>query len=220
MNNQELNKLLQLKKERAAPANDYSSGEQFLAEFHLRLRQRRQRQFTAVLATAASLLLLGSLLFYQRKEKTTDDIAVALHKDVYQTRQNRLTELEQIFGANSGAMFVNDELIFLERPVPVPTKYKVRLKLIRANGEKLAALEFFAAGDDYLLIDAGQVSGSIFLNRCGEHETILELNLSLSKEGRKSVHVAEIFAFDPGEPGRIAVDGLILSVDFSKTPQA
>ena len=220
MKNLDVDKLLEQKKQIQPPENDYALPEQFLVDFRLRLQQRRRRQHTVLLALAASLILLCALMMCSlrqfRAEGSSGDGVVLAGNTIRQMPTVLLAEMERLFGMDSGVLFVNDELVLYERPWIAQPEYHVRLQLTNQSGKKLATLEFYTSGDDYIVVDADQVAGSIFLNRCDESSTILELNLSLDKASPKAIRIDEIFAFDPGQASQIVSNGLIVRVDVSK----
>ncbi len=220
MKNLDVDKLLELKKQTQSPENDYALPEQFLANFRLCLQQRRRRQHTVQLALAASLILLCGLMMCSlslfREEGTSGDGVVLSGNNIQQVPIVLLSEMERLFGMDSGVLFVNDQLVLYERLRAVQPEYQIRLQLTSQSGKTLATLEFYTSGDDYIVVDDGQVAGSIFLNRCDDRSTILELNLSLDKASPKAMRIDEIFAFDPDQVSQIVSNGLIVRVDVRK----
>ena len=220
MKNLDVDQLLELKKQIQRPGNDYVPPDQFLADFRLSLQQRRRRQHTVLFALAASLILLCGLMFSIMRvfceEGSSEDGVVLAGGTIPGVPMMPMREMERLFGMDSGVLFVNDELVLYERPWTAQPEYHVRLQLTSQHGKTLAPLEFYPSGDGYIVVDADQVAGSIFLNRCDESSTILELNLSLDKASPKAIRVDEIFVFDPDQASQIVSNGLIVRVEVSK----
>lgn len=219
MNNHDLEYLLQQKKQMPLPENDYQSIEQFLLKFKRRRRLKQRQQLATLLTLAACLVVLCGLFANHFRNRPPGTEVESCHLRSNALHWDRLAELEHMFGLDSGAMFVNDELVFLERLSPATAKYRVRIQLFQTSGEKLTTLEFFAAANDYFVVDTDQISGSIFLNRCGKSESVFELNLSLRGAGREIIRVAEIFAVASVAACQTGNDGLTVKVDICNPPQ-
>lgn len=222
MNEQQLDELLKRKKQTILPGNDYLPSADFIAAFRCRLRQYRLllRRWRMVAAAASLLVLCG--LFWRGSQAADSKEAVGKCCTMPVKRRpaglDRLAEVERYFGSQAGVLFVNDELVLFERAEEQQADCRIRLQLFTKLGVPLLTLEFASGGDDYIVLDNDSVSGTIFLNRCDDKDTIVELALRLQTPNQQQVQVAEIFALGSLEAKHSVSNGIIVQIDFNKRP--
>ena len=215
MNERQLNELLELKARPTPAAEDYPSTEEFIAGFRRR-RQRRHRHALLCLGSgvaAAGMLLLLTQAWFRSPDRNTA-AAAAPAADCY-AEADRLAETERHFGKNVGVMFVNDDLLVYKRQESGPDRYTVTIRLFAADGETLACLEFASPGDDYIILEDEAITGRIFLNRCDDQDTVVELDLHLQDTRQRPITVNEIMAMTQGRLTQNLRNGTRLKVDFS-----
>ncbi|MDD4539646.1 MAG: hypothetical protein PHT80_11580 [Lentisphaeria bacterium] len=219
MNDQQLEQLLERRKGPPGQNGDYSPDDAFIAAFH-HAAQRRQRQRTAVrlAAIAACIsLLLGGLCWRNRQPSAPGDASPA---DPSATAAapvglDYLAETQRQFGADIGALFVNDDLVLFERQELLSRAYRIRIQILSPSSHPLATLEFIAGRNDFINLDAAQIAGTIFLSTCNEHGTIIELALRVQGQQRQAVVIDDIFAFDSRQKNTAQSNDVIIKVDFT-----
>ncbi len=194
MNNHQLDKLLELKIQRQSTSAEYRSSEEFIERFERRLKRQRIRarlRFWAAIAAASLMILLGQLWISSIQK---DHIPAA--PAAYEAKPGRLAAAERHFGSKIGIMFVNDDLLIFERQDKLATTYNISIQLFSAKGEMLTSLEFATTGNDYIILDNEMIKGRIFLNRCDNHTTIVELDLQMRDARQREIVLAEIIALE------------------------
>lgn len=219
MNNQELEKLLERRKEAAISSDDYSLDDVFIAAFRQTARRQQRQRATARLATLAACitLLFGGLCWHGRQHLATDGPSAADLSIVaaVPAELDYLAETQRQFGADIGALFVNDDLVLFERQGLSSHTYRVRIQLLSPSSQPLATLEFIAGRNDFISLDAAQIAGSIFLSPCNEHGAIVELALRVQGRQQQAVMIDDIFAFDSRRKNTAQSNDLIIKVDFT-----
>ncbi len=215
MNKQELDELLELKA-RSKPADDrYPSTEDFIARFRRRLWLRQVLPRLAVgIAAAAIMLLLIQAWHYSPSQNAAPETQTAQETDDY-AEIDRLAEAERHFGKHIGVMFVNDNLLLFERQANGKPRYNVNIQLFSALGEPLASLEFASPGNDYIILEDEAITGRIFLNRCDDHDMVVELDLRLHDTRQRDITVNEIMATEQSQLIQNLPNGKRLRIDFS-----
>ncbi|MGI5924128.1 MAG: hypothetical protein ACOX9E_09310 [Lentisphaeria bacterium] len=219
MNNQEFEKLLERRKKTAISSGDYRPDDVFIAAFHQAARRQQRQRTAASLATLAACiaLLFGGLCRHGRQHPATAgapaanlSIAAAVPAEL-----DYLAETQRQFGADVGALFVNDDLVLFERQALPSHAYRVRIQLLSPSSQPLATLEFIAGRNDFISLDAAQIAGTIFLSPCNEHGAIVELALRVQGRQQQAVMIDDIFAFDSRRKNTAQSNDLIIKVDFS-----
>jgi len=199
MTNHQLDKLLELKARSQPTSAEYCSSEEFIERFQQQLRHQRirtQLRLWGAIVAAGLLILLGQLWTSSvQKEKIPTAPADC------EAKLDRLAAAERHFGTKIGIMFVNDDLLVFEKQDKLTANYNVSIQLFSANGEMLSSLEFATAGDDYIILDNEMIKGRIFLNRCDNHATIMELDLRMRDARQQEIVLTEIIALE--QPGLI-----------------
>ena len=219
MNDQQLEQLLERRKGPPDHTGDYSPDDAFIAAFH-HAAQRRQRQRTAVrlAAIAACIsLLLGGLCWRSRQPSAPGDASPA---DPSATAAapvglDYLAETQRQFGAGIGALFVNNNLVLFERQEMLSRAYRIRIQILSPSSHLLATLEFIAGRNDFITLDATQITGTIFISPCNEHGAIVELALRVQGQQRQAIVIDDIFALDSRQKNAAQSNDVIIKVDFT-----
>ena len=215
MNERQLNELLELKAQSKPAADDYPSAEEFIAGFRRR-RQRRHRHALLCLGggiAAAGMMLLLTQAWFRPPDRNVASAAPAANGCFAEV--DRLAEAERHFGKNVGVMFVNDDLLVYERQENSTARYNVTIRLFSADGEILASLEFASPGDDYIILEDEAITGRIFLNRCDDQDTVVELDLRMQDTRQQPITVNKIMAIEQRRLIQNLRNGTRLRVDFS-----
>ena len=218
MNDQQLEQLLERRKGPPDHTGDYSPDDAFIAAFH-HAAQRRQRQRTAVrlAAIAACIsLLLGGLCWRNRhlsapSEASPEDLSAAAAP----VGLDYLAETQRQFGAGIGALFVNNNLVLFERQEMLSRAYRIRIQILSPSSHLLATLEFIAGRNDFITLDATQITGTIFISPCNEHGAIVELALRVQGQQRQAIVIDDIFALDSRQKNAAQSNDVIIKVDFT-----
>ena len=216
MNERQLDELLELKA-RSKPAEDgYVSTEDFIARFRRR-RWRRQVlwHLAGGIAAAGIMLLLVQAWRYSPGPNAGPAAQTAQAADDF-AEVDRLAEAERQFGKHIGVMFVNDNLLLYERQENGKARYNVSIQLCSACGETLASLEFASPGNDYIVLDDEAITGRIFLNRCDDQDTVVELNLRLHDTRQRPIAVTEIMAIEQRHLTQNLPNGTRLRIDVTR----
>ena len=223
MNERQLNELLELKARPTPAAEDYPSTEEFIAGFRRR-RQRRHRHALLCLGggiAAAGMMLLLTQTWLRSPDRNAAPATPLARTDACYAavdclaEVDRLAEAERHFGKNIGVMFVNDDLLVYERQQNGTARYRVTIRLFSADGEILASLEFASPGDDYIILEDEAITGRIFLNRCDDQDTVVELDLRMQDTRQQPITVNKIMAIEQRRLIQNLRNGTRLRVDFS-----
>ena len=221
MNERQLDDLLEQKARSMPAADGYPSTEEFIASFRRR-RQRRHRHALLCLGggiAAAGMMLLLTQTWLRSPDRNAAPATPLARTDACYAavdclaEVDRLAEAERHFGKNIGVMFVNDDLLLYERQEYGATRYKVTIRLFSAEGETLACIEFATHGDDYIILEDEAITGRIFLNRCDDHDTVVELHLQDTRQ--RPITVNEIMAVEQKRLIQDLRNGTRLRVDLS-----
>ena len=190
MNDKQIDNLLEIMKERPCPTMDKTSEEAIVAGLHDGIRRQRRN----TIAVSVVVLLVVVCVFIGRGF-LKDDVQESIVEWQW-TNRAKLAAVQELF-SGTGIALVNGELITFEHDGAEAGEKLLGLCLHRINGKAPITFDVIVSDNDYIALKEGPITGEILVNRCSEHEVIVDVDLVFERPDGKKLKVKETVPMFP-----------------------
>ena len=185
MNESQIDSLLEKMGERGR-SGDFQSEEAVLAGFHAAVRRRRRRTRAVLLGLSAAVVCVIAGFSVWRRSARDAEMGFGDRSDLVAAE---LSIVQGMF-PDAGVALVNGEITTFEHwEEPAGEMY---LFLEHGSGSDRMTLAVAVADDDFIVLNEGDITGEILVNRCSEHEMVVEVELAFARPNGERQTVKDI----------------------------